>query len=140
MKTKPVRSLSPATEAKHREIVAKISAAQKRVEAARKIAKEAKAEFKRVRKTHRQARKSAKEARKEYKALKKMLVAAHAATVRAKTTKAKKPVRVRRTTPARSAPADFPLPTAIIAAVPMDAPPVAPPSDGTAQPETRAES
>ncbi len=137
MKTKKVRSPAPSAGSKLREIVAKISAAQKQVEAARKLAKEAKLEFKRVRKAHRQAKKAVKEARREYKALKKTLAAAHATTVRPKGIKPKPPARVRRTAPVSPGPSASLIPAEIPA--PAVTAPEAPLPDETALPETRAE-
>jgi chromosome segregation ATPase len=72
------------------EIIAKISAAQKSADAAKKTAREAKAKLKKVRKDYKLAKKTAKAFRRQLKELKKDLVAAKAAITRAKKTAAKK--------------------------------------------------
>lgn len=139
MKTSKVRSKSVTSGVKHRELLAKISVAQKQAESARKTAKAAKVDYKRVRKAHRLAKQTAKEARKEFKALKKLLAEAHAAATRRKRATSVKPVRVRKPAQAASSAAPVALPAAasvpepvVATATPGESPVVSPDSPAPA--------
>ena len=122
MKNTP--SKPSAVKLKPSEIIAKISASQKRLDLAKKKALEAKVVFKRSRKIYKLVKKAAKAARADLKDLKKLLKASKAAASRAKTVAARKSSKARKPSPAKAAailPA--PVPPAVVAevAVPTDA-------------------